>query len=120
MHLIEMKSKVDDKKWHEIKQKTCASYFNVCALERVLGIHIDEVEVYTTYETTGFWHSEQSEDPKIIVPLLGKPLPPKPESEWENHRISVDVGEIVQFHHHAVKMQRTEDGRKLIGELNIQ
>ena len=80
----------------------------------MLGIHIDEVEVYTTYETTGFWHSEQSEDPKIIVPLLGKPLPPKPESEWENHRISVDVGEI------AVKMQRTEDGRKLIGELNIQ
>lgn len=73
-----------------------------------------------SYETTGFWHSEQSEDPKIIVPLLGKPLPPKPESEWENHRISVDVGEIVQFHHHAVKMQRTEDGRKLIGELNIQ
>ena len=105
---------------YEIKQKTRASYFNVCALERVLGIHIDEVEVYTTYETTGFWHSEQSEDPKIIVPLLGKPLPPKPESEWENHRISVDVGEIVQFHHHAVKMQRTEDGRKLIGELNIQ
>ena len=84
LHLIEMKSKVDDKKWHEIKQKTRASYFNVCALERVLGIHIDEVEVYTTYETTGFWHSEQSEDPKIIVPLLGKPLPPKPESEWEN------------------------------------
>lgn len=120
LHLIEMKSKVDDKKWHEIKQKTRASYFNVCALKRVLGIHIDEVEVYTTYETTGFWHSEQSEDPKIIVPLLGKPLPPKPESEWENHRISVDVGEIVQFHHHAVKMQRTEDGRKLIGELNIQ
>lgn len=43
LHLIEMKSKVDDKKWHEIKQKTRASYFNVCALERVLGIHIDEL-----------------------------------------------------------------------------
>lgn len=70
LHLIEMKSKVNDKKWHEIKQKIRASYFNVCALERVLGIHIDEIRTYTTYESTGFWNADRSEDPKIIVAPL--------------------------------------------------
>ena len=39
--------------------------------------------------------------------------------EWENKRISVDIGEIVQLQHGAVKMQRTEDGSKLTGRLSI-
>ena len=39
--------------------------------------------------------------------------------EWENKRISVDIGEIVQLQHCAVKMQRTEDGSKLTGRLSI-
>ena len=39
--------------------------------------------------------------------------------EWENNRISVDIGEIVQLQHCAVKMQRTEDGSKLTGRLSI-
>lgn len=119
LHLIEMKSKVDEKKWHEIKQKIRASYFNVCALERVLGIHIDEIRTYTTYESTGFWNADKSEDPKIIVAPLGKRMVPAPETEWKNNVINVDVGDIIQFQHVAVKMQRTEDGDKLIGKLRI-
>lgn len=119
LHLIEMKSKVDNKKWIEIKQKIRASYFNVCALEKVLGIHIGEVRTYTTYEDIGFWSSNGSADPKIVVAPLGKPMPPAPEHEWENNSISVDVGEVVQFQHNAIKMQRTEDGTKLIGKLSI-
>lgn len=119
LHLIEMKSKVDNKKWIEIKQKIRASYFNICALERVLGIHFDEVRTYTTYENTGFWSVDKSEDPKIIVAPLGKPMPPVPEKEWENNIISVDVGEVMKFQHTAVKMQRTEDGDKLVGRLSI-
>ena len=115
-----MKSKVDNKKWYEIKQKIRASYFNVCALEKVLGIHINEVRTYTTYENTGFWDSNKSEDPKIIAAPLGKPLPPPPEKEWENGMISVDVGEVVKFQHTAIKMQRTEDGYKLTGKLSIR
>lgn len=119
LHLIEMKSKVDNKKWYEIKQKIRASYFNVCALEKVLGIHIDEVKTYTTYEKIGFWNLNKSEDPKIIAVPLGKPVPPQPQKEWENNIISIDIGELVQFQHTAVKMQRTEDGYKLIGALKI-
>lgn len=119
LHLIEMKSKVDNKKWLEIKQKIRASYFNLCALEKILGIHIDEVRTYTTYENTGFWSSDKSADPKIIAAPLGKPMPPAPEYEWINNIISVDVGELVKFQHNAVRMQRTEDGMKLIGQLNI-
>lgn len=119
LHLIEMKSKVDNKKWHEIKQKIRASYFNVCALEKVLGINIDEVKTYTTYENVGFWDSNKSEDPKIIVAPLGKPMSPMPEQEWENNTITIDIGKIVQFQHTSVKMQRTEDGDKLVGELSI-
>ena len=119
LHLIEMKSKVDNKKWHEIKQKIRASYFNVRALEGVLGIHIDEIRTYTTYESTGFWNTDRSEDPKIMVAPLGKPMPPAPEKEWENNIISVDVGAVRKFQHVAVKMQRTEEGDKLIGNLRI-
>ena len=119
LHLIEMKSKVDNKKWHEIKQKIRASYFNVRALEGVLGIHIDEIRTYTTYESTGFWNTDRSEDPKIMVAPLGKPMPPAPEKEWENNIISVDVGAVMKFQHVAVKMQRTEEGDKLIGNLRI-
>ena len=119
LHLIEMKSKVDNKKWHEIKQKIWASYFNICALEKILGIHIDEVRTYTTYENTGFLSLDRNTDPKIIVAPLGKPMPPTPEHEWENNIISVDVGEVVRFKHNAVKMQRTKDGTKLIGKLSI-
>ena len=114
-----MKSKVDNKKWHEIKQKIRASYFNVRALEGVLGIHIDEIRTYTTYESTGFWNTDRSEDPKIMVAPLGKPMPPAPEKEWENNIISVDVGAVMKFQHVAVKMQRTEEGEKLIGNLRI-
>jgi len=119
LHLIEMKSKVDNKKWHEIKQKIRASYFNVCALEGVLGIHIDEIRTYTTYESTGFWNADRSKDPKIMVAPLGKPMPPAPEKEWENNIISVDVGEIMQFPHVAIKMQRTKEDDPLTGNLHI-
>ncbi len=119
LHLIEMKSKVDDKKWQQIKEKIRASYFNVRALEAVLGIHINEVKVYTTYEDTGFWKADGSEDPKIIAAPLGKPISPMADEEWENNTIHVDVGELVEFQHTAVKMQRTEDKSKLIGKLSI-
>lgn len=84
-----------------------------------MGIHIDEIRTYTTYESTGFWNADRSEDPKIMVVPLGKPMPPAPEKEWKNNIISVDVGEVMKFQHVAVKMQRTEEGDKLIGNLSI-
>ena len=119
VHFIEMKSKVDNKKWYEIKQKIRASYFNICALERVLGIHIDEIRTYTTYETTWFSRVATTADPKTFVVPLGKPIPPTPEEDWNSGSISVDIGELVKFQHSAVKMERTEDGTKLIGKLSI-
>ena len=48
-----------------------------------------------------------------------KPMPPAPEKEWKNNIISVDVGDVMKFQHVAVKMQRTEEGDKLIGNLSI-
>ena len=99
--------------------KIRASYFNVCALERVLDIHIDEIRTYTTYERTNFWDANRSEDPKIMVAPLGKRMEPVPEKEWENNVISVDVGEIMQFRHVAIKMQRTKEDNLLIGNLHI-
>lgn len=120
LHLIEMKSQVDNKRWHEIRQKTRASYFNACALERVLGIHIDSVKVYTTYERTRFTDISVTTDPKTFVIPLGKPIVPIPKTDWESNLISVDVGEFVKFEHEAVKMERSEDGTKLVGKLQIE
>ena len=119
LHLIEMKSCVDNKKWREIKQKIRASYFNVCALERLLGIHIDEVKTYTTYESTRFMNADECEDPKLMVAPLGKPMLPEPEKEWANNIISVDVGDVIQIQHIAVKMRRTDDRGMLVGEICI-
>ena len=42
-----------------------------------------------------------------------------PEKEWNNNIISVDIGEIVQFQHTAIKMHRAEDRSKLLGQLDI-
>lgn len=72
LHLIEMKSKIDNKKWREIKQKIRASYFNICALERVLGIHIEKVKTYTTYENIDFWEIKRNPDLKGFAIPLGK------------------------------------------------
>lgn len=120
LHFIEMKSQVDNKKWHEIKQKVRASYFNFFALESVLGIHIDEVCVYTTYEQTRFSELTDTTNPKAFVLPLGKPTIPIPRNEWENGVISVDIGEIVRFKHEAIKMNRTADGTRLTGRLQIE
>lgn len=119
LHLIEMKSKVDNKKWYEIKQKIRASYFNMKALESVLGIHIDEIKTYTTYEDTWFSRPSGSADPKMFAAPLGKPTLPTPQMDWDGGQITVDIGEIVQFPHLAVLMKRTEDGEKLVGKLSI-
>ena len=50
---------------------------------------------------------------------LGASTPSTPEEDWQNGLITVDVGKMVKFKHSAVKMQRTEDGTKLIGKLRI-
>lgn len=119
-HFIEMKSQVDNKRWYEIRQKNRASYFNFCAIEKVLGIHIDSVRAYTTYERTRFADIESTADLKTFVQPLGEPLMPMPKTDWESGTISVNIGEIKVFEHKAVKMERTEDGRKLVGHLRIE
>lgn len=119
LHLIEMKSEVHNKKWHQIKKKIRASYFNMCALEKVLGIHIDEVRTYTTYERTYFLDTDETADSKLLIAPLGKPTFPSAKNEWEKGVIGVDIGEKVQFKHSAIKMERTEDGSKLVGKLTI-
>ena len=119
LHLIEMKSQVDNKRWYEIRQKVRASYFNVCALERVLGIHIESVLVYTTYERTRFTGISSSPDIKTFALPLGKYVAPMPKEDWENHQISVDVGEFVKFKHKAVKMKRNSSESGLVGELEL-
>lgn len=119
-HFIEMKSQVDNKRWYEIRQKTRASYFNICAIERVLGIRIDMIRVYTTYERTRFINMASTTDPKTFAQPLGKPTMPTPEMDWNSEFVSVDIGEFVKFKHKAVKMDRTEDGTKLIGQLKVE
>lgn len=119
VHLIEMKSKIDNKKWREIKQKIRASYFNICALERVLGIHIEEVKTYTTYENVDFWEIKRTPDLKGFAIPLGKRALSEPENEWNKSVINVDVGEMVMFEHNGIQMNRTTDSKKLIGELEI-
>ena len=54
LHLIEMKGSVGERKWTEIKGKFRASYLVAQAIAGMLGLHISETVMYTTFEKVRF------------------------------------------------------------------
>ena len=54
LYLIEMKSSVGTKKWHEIKGKFRASYLLSHAVAGMLELKISETRMYTTFERVRF------------------------------------------------------------------
>lgn len=116
-HLIEMKSSVGAQTWNgQIKPKVRTSYLTSLALAVFLGIRVDEVEAYTTFENDKFSDSSDQTNPKLLVAPLGKPVY-NPAQEWEDGVIHYDFGEDVEIKHHKIQMVRNSNTGVLEGDL---
>ncbi|WP_414733330.1 hypothetical protein [Acetobacterium carbinolicum] len=119
LHLIEMKSSIGDRKWIEIKQKFRASYLNAKAIAVFVGITIDKVILYTTYEKayiTG--RPSGTTDLKSYAPKLGEKLI-NIKKEWDTGIVELNFGHYEAFQHTKIKMTRSDDQTTLLGEYTI-
>ena len=118
LYMIEMKSNVGDKTWRVIKAKMRTSLLNINALCVFLGIRIDNIYSYTTYEKECFTTPENTADPKSLLPLFGEKATNYKRDEWDRNVIKIKIDEIVTLPHNAIKMERDEK-IGLHGALNI-
>ena len=118
LYMIEMKSNVGDKKWRDIKAKMRSSLLNIKALCVFLGITIDHIYTYTTYEKECFTAPENTADPKTLLPLFGEKAINFKRDEWDRNVMKIQIGENATLSHKAIKMER-DDKVGLYGTLNI-
>ena len=118
LYMIEMKSSVGDMRWRDIKAKMRTSLLNIKALCVFLGISIDNIYTYTTYEKERFTTPESTADPKTLVPLFGEKATNYKRDEWDRNVIKIQIDTIVTLPHNAIKMERDEK-IGLHGALNI-
>lgn len=117
LYMIEMKSKVDDGKWIEIKAKVRSSLLNIRALCEFLGVRIGEIYTFTTYEREGFTSAEKTSDPLVLKQPLGEKAIHLKRDEWDKDVIKIKIDELITLKHKAIKMERDTDG--LYGVLDI-
>lgn len=117
LNLIEMKRSVGNETWISLKQKVRTSYLTAAAISVFLGIRITETYVYTTYEFDKFNQMTDTTNPKLYMPLLGKPAINYKVEEWDKKIINIKVDNIVTLPHQNIKMVRSDDGKILIGQL---
>lgn len=104
LHLIEMKSSVGYKTWAEsIKPKVRTSYLTALAIADFLGIQIKDVVAYTTYEMEQFSTSQNLENPKAKVPLLGMVARNALEDEWNKDCMYLKLGAEKRIQHKKYK-----------------
>lgn len=120
IHLIEMKSTVGYKTWLEsIKPKVRTSYLTALAIADFLGIQIQDVAAYTTYETEQFSTFRNLEDPKAKVPPLGMVARNALKDEWNKDCMYLNLGEEKKIKHKKIQMIRNVSTNVLEGILNI-
>lgn len=116
--MIEMKSGVGSGEWNAIKAKVRSSLHNIKALCLFLGITIDKVYTYTTYERESFQTPKNTTDIKTFIPLLGEKASNFKDDEWDKGVIKINIDEIITLPHKAIKMVRNANG-VLEGSLTI-
>lgn len=118
LHMIEMKGRMDNRKWFDVRLKNRASYFDMRSFCAALGIHIQAVYAYTTYAEDRFSTIENRTNPRTMAAPLGKRCI-DPIREWSQGKMRVTVGlnEELVISHRAIQMERRDDVLK--GELVI-
>lgn len=118
LHLIEMKSGVGYKTWLEsIKPKIRTSYFTALAIAEFLGIQIQGITAYTTYEKDKFEDAVNRADVRTLIPLLGRVARDPNKDEWKKDRIILNVDEELVIPHKRIQMKRNPSTGVLEGEL---
>lgn len=118
LYMIEMKSSVGSQKWLDIKAKMRSSLFNIKALCEFLGVKINKIYTYTTYERECFETAENTTNPKSLISPLGEKTTNFKRDEWDKGVIKFKIDEIVTLTHTSIKMER--DAKiGLHGTLNI-
>ena len=118
LYMIEMKSSVGNPKWLDIKAKMRSSLLNIKALCEFLGIKINKIYTYTTYERECFETVENTTNPKSLISPLGEKATNFKLDEWDKDVIKFKIDEIVTLPHTSIKMERDEK-IGLYGTLNI-
>lgn len=118
LHMIEMKGRMDNRKWFDVRLKNRASYLDMQALCAALGIHIKAVYTYTTYAENRFNTAQNRTNPRMMAAPLGKRCI-DPFKEWTQGKMHVTVGlnEELIIPHRAIQMERQNGVLK--GELVI-
>ena len=107
VHLVEMKSGVGSKTWMETKGKFRASYLLVQGLAAMLEMQIEEVCMYTSYESCDF---ELSDTMPVERRVLVGEKHVKIDDEWNGKNFVLNFGERIKFKHNAIKVVRNQDG----------
>lgn len=118
LYMIEMKTSVGNNTWNDIKAKIRSSLLNIRALCEFLGITVNEIYTYTTYERDCFNSLKDTADPKTMLPQFGEKAINFKRDEWDKGVINITIDTMVTLPHAAIKMERNEDG-ELIGSLAI-
>lgn len=119
LHLIEMKGRIDNRKWFDVRLKNRTSYLDVKALACILGIdNFAAVYSYTTYREDHFTQNIDDTNPRERIALLGK-RKIDPFREWQMGKMHIQIGlnkELV-FYHQGLQM-KNKNGI-LVGNLHI-
>lgn len=108
VYLIEMKSKVNCRKWTEVKGKYRASYLLVEGIIAMLGIQVEEISMFTTFESVDFKLPETISS--VHRPGTGRKIIMEKErwDEWNGIKFSLNLGEQIPFLHTPVQMKRDD------------
>lgn len=117
LHMFEFKTSVGFSTWEDVKLKFRASLLSVKALCVYLGIEINKVYAYTTYEIEKFKESQDT-NPALKKTLLGSRPAPAPLKEWESGFVCLDTYDKVKLPHKAIHLNRNENDI-LYGEYSI-
>jgi len=104
IHLIEMKTTVDNDEWSKVKNKFKGGYFAVKMIAVLLGIEIKNFYFYTTYENEKL-ENKATANLADLKPLA-KNRPALPKTEWENCVRLQICGFDTEFKHTPIKMKR--------------
>lgn len=118
LHMIEMKGRMDNRKWFDVRLKNRASYLDIQALCIALGIRIKAVYTYTTYAENRFSRVQNRTNPRMMAAPLGRRCI-DPVQEWSQGKMHVTIGldEELIIPHRAIQMEQRDGVLK--GELVI-
>lgn len=106
IHLIEMKTTVGEKTWIDAKGKFRASLLLSEAIASMLGMRVQDIKMYTTYEKVDL--KQDAYSPTSHRGRTGEKMV-RSEDEWNGNDFAINLGERIKFKHIPIKVNRIND-----------